>query len=204
MVSDRDIQHLNQVTVWIYSEDEWNIFDLRNAVKQTVNDIVSIIGFLKGYAYSIEITQVVNDDRGIDYVFGIDIPCIEERNKNIKLKEKILGILEKTSGEHGIFIHRSLNDLIMAMQHPQDTGFYCFRAIESLRHYCRVRFNIETELDQWKKVNSISGYDKDHIEIVRQFALPTRHGDIVPISSEDREKIFMKTWDVIEAFIEKA
>ena len=195
---------LNQLTVWIYTEDDWDLYDLKNAVVEAVNDSVSVIGFLKGYAYEINIIQVLNDGKKIDFVFGIDIPCISERNKNVNLKESLLKILNKTSEEYGVFLHRAINDLIMAMKHPQDTGFYCFRAIESLKHYCRDRYNLQTEAEQWGKVNSITGYDKEYIKIVREFALPTRHGDILPITSKNRDKIFIKTWDVIESFIDNA
>lgn len=194
---------LNQITLWVYSESEWNIFDLRNVGKQFASDILSIIGFLKGYAYDIEIRHVINDEKEIDYVYGIDIPCIEKRNEHILVEEKLNDLLPKTVGAGGIYVKRCLNDLIMAMKHPEDTGFYCFRAIEALKQYCKNIFNIEKESEQWKKVTEITGYEKDYIEIVKKFAFPTRHGEVLPITSADREEIFMKTWDVIESFLEK-
>jgi hypothetical protein len=195
---------LNQITVWIYSEHEWDIFDLRNVAEQLVSDILAVIGFLKGYAYDVEIRQIINDDKRIDYVYGINIPCIEKRNENIDFQKKLKEIMAKTSGDYGLFIKRCLNDLIMAMKQPGDTGFYCFRAIETLKHYCKKRFNLEKEPDQWKKIAEISGYDKDYMQVVRNFAFPERHGEILPITSNDRQEIFLKTWDVIERFLENA
>ncbi|TFH48009.1 MAG: hypothetical protein E4H01_07175 [Lysobacterales bacterium] len=39
---------LNDVTVWWYSDTEWDLFDLRNTVAQAVLNEVAIIGFIKG------------------------------------------------------------------------------------------------------------------------------------------------------------
>jgi hypothetical protein len=86
---------LNQVAVWIYSDVEWNIYDLRNIVKSILQNQVSIIGYLKGYAYEVEIRRVLHPELGIDYVFGIDIPCIAERNKSIDFEERFTAIREK-------------------------------------------------------------------------------------------------------------
>lgn len=195
---------LNQITVWIYSDHEWDIFDLRNVAEQLVTDILAVIGFLKGYAYDVEIRQIIKDDKNIDYVYGINIPCIEKRNENISFEKRLTELLTKTTGDNGVFIKRCLNDLIVAMKQPGDTGFYCFRAIETLRHYCKNRFHIEKEADQWKKVSEMSGYKKDYIDVVRRFAFPERHGDILPITSSDRQEIFMKTWDVVKGFLKNA
>ncbi|MBF0377564.1 MAG: hypothetical protein HQK72_08775 [Desulfamplus sp.] len=195
---------LNQITVWVYSEHEWDIFDLRNVAEQLVVDILAIVGFLKGYAYNVEIRQIINDGKDIDYVFGINMPCIEKRNEHLDFEKHLNKLLPKVAGDHGIFIKRCLNDLVMAMKQPGDTGFYCFRAIEALKQYCKNRYGLEKEADQWKKVSDISGYGKDHIEVVRRFAFPARHGDILPITSSDREEIFIKAWDIVEAFLENA
>lgn len=195
---------LNQITVWIYSDHEWDIFDLRNVAEQLVSDILAMIGFLKGYAYDVEIRQIINDEKNIDYVYGINVPCIEKRNEHIVIEKHLSDLLAKTAGDNGIFIKRCLNDLIMAMKQPGDTGFYCFRAIETLKQYCKSRFGLEREADQWEKVRDMSGYDKDYIEIVRTFAFPARHGDILPITSADREDIFIRTWNVVEGFLKNA
>jgi len=191
---------LNQITAWIYSEADWDIYDLRNIVEQMVLDILSIIGFLKGYAYDVDIRQVLNEDKEIDYVFGIDIPCLEDRNRAIDVGSKLREMLPQLAGDGGMFIKRCLNDLTMAMKRPGDTGFYCFRAIETLRQYCKNHYNLVSEADQWQQLSKITGYGKDYMEVVREFARPSRHGDAMPITSQDREKIFMKTWDIVEAF----
>ena len=195
---------LNQVTVLVRSDVEWDIFDLRNVAKQLVADHLAMVGYIKGYAYEIEIRQILNTEKKIDYVYGIDIPCIGERNKGKDINVEVQKIMAHWGGENGIFVRRCLNDLIMAMQHPDDTAFYCFRALESLKHYCRVRFKIAGESGQWKKLGEITGTGKDDMEFIREKAFPTRHGDVVGITSDERAKMFLKTWDVVDAFLSNA
>jgi len=87
------------------------------------------------------------------------------------------------------------------MKHPDDTAFYCFRALESLKYYCRARFKIDSESDQWKKLSEITGAGKDDIKFIREKAFPVRHGDVVGITSDDRVKMFLTTWDIVDAFL---
>src|SRR2546428_13699499 len=50
---------LNQVAVWVESEHDWDILDLRNVVKNIVQTHLAMVGYLKGYAYDFEVTRVL-------------------------------------------------------------------------------------------------------------------------------------------------
>ena len=195
---------LNQVAVWVDSNTEWDIFDLRNIVKNIVQNEIAIIGYLKGHAYEVEIRRVLQTDLGIDYVFGIDIPCITERNKSINHTEKFISLHAKAMGSEGIFLHRCFNDLMMAMKNPADTGFYCYRAIESLREHCTTKYNINTNnlSRQWEKLREVAKCDINTIMFIKEKADPVRHGGYISITSEVREELFLRTWDVVDAYIE--
>jgi hypothetical protein len=197
---------LNQVAVWIDSEVKWDIFDLRNVVKSILQNEIAVIGYLKGYAYEVEIRRVLHPGLGIDYVFGIDIPCIVERNKSIDLAARIASIREKTTGAEGILLNRCFNDLVMAMKNPEDKGFYCYRAIESLRQHCIVRFKLNTanKSAQWEKLREIAQCDEDTIRYIKAAADPVRHGDFMSITSGDRKALFLKKWDIVDRYVENA
>jgi hypothetical protein len=197
---------LNQIALWVESATEWDIFDLRNIAKSILHNELAIVGYLKGYAYDVEVRRVLNPARNIDYVFGIDIPCIAERNEKIKLAEEVEKIRAKTVGDTGIYFHRCFGDLIAAMKTPDDTGFYCYRAIEALRQYCIVRYKLDPEKksDQWSKVREVAGCDEQTLRDIKGAADPVRHGGIVGVTSADREMLFTKTWDVVDGFIKNA
>ena len=131
---------LNQVSVWIDTDVEWNVYDLRNVVRTMLQNELAVIGYLKGYAYDIDVRRVLNRVRCIDHVFGIEILDIEKRKTGIDLDAAISAIRVKTAGDEGVFLHRCFNDLVSAMKNADDTAFYCYRALEALRQHCGFRF----------------------------------------------------------------
>jgi hypothetical protein len=194
---------LNQVAVWIDSAIEWDIFDLRNVVKSVLQNELAVVGYLKGYAYEVEIRRVLNRGRGIDYVFGIDIPCIAERNKAIELEREIAKIRGKIHDIEGVYLHRCFMDLVSAMKNPDDTGFYCYRAVESLRQHCASKYNVapEKKAEQWEKLRELAKCDEATLREIKATADPVRHGDVVRVTSDDRVRLLTKTWDVVDAYI---
>ena len=197
---------LNQVAVWVESNHEWDIFDLRNTVKNLVQHHLNMVGYIKGYAYDLEITRVLNPSLNVDYVFGIDIPCIADRGKSLDLDNELINLREKVSGENGLLINRCLNDLSSAMKHADDTGFYCYRAIESLRHHCAAIHELTSasKSEQWDKFREVAGCDKDTLLILKNAADPLRHGNVAGVSSNDRAGLLIKTWEVVDKYLKNA
>ena len=197
---------LNQIAVWVDSKVEWDIFDLRNVAKSILQNELAIVGYLRGYAYEVEIRRVMNRGLGIDYVFGIDIPCIAERNKDIDLGKEISRIREKTQGVEGLYLHRCFTDLVTAMKNADDTGFYCYRAIESLRQHCILKYKIDPEekAEQWQKVRELAKCDEATLRQIKAAADPLRHGEVVKVTSSDRAELFVRTWDVVDAYLTNA
>lgn len=194
---------LNQLSVTVHTEKEWNIFDLRNVVKHIVQTNLAMIGYIKGYAYDLEITRVLNSTLGVDYVFGIDIPAIAKPRESIDLASKLGELRAKTQGENGIFLNRCFNDLVSAMKDADDTGFYCYRAVEALRHHCAVVHNI-SEMDrkiQWEKFMEVSKVNEEATRKLENSAKSTRHGGVSDVTNADREDLFKTTWDIVDAYI---
>lgn len=196
---------LNQVAVWVESENEWDIFDLRNVVKNIVQTHLAMLGYLKGYAYDFEVTRVLNPSRSIDYVFGIDIPCLADRGQAVDVEAELLKLREKTTGANGVFLHRCFNDLVSAMKHADDTGFYCYRAVESLRHHCAAVHSLSAmdKSKQWEKFREVAGCNEDILRTIKVAADPLRHGVPAGGTSDDRAKLFNTTWDVVDGYLKK-
>lgn len=194
---------LNQVAVWVKTEQNLDIFDLRNTVKSFVQSHLAMIGYLKGLAYDFEVTRVLSKERGIDYVFGIEVPCIAERNQASNLNEALSQLRIKANGENGVFLHRCFNDLVSAMKNAEDTGFYCYRAIESLRHHCASLNGLKeaSKAQQWHKLRAISGIPEESIRTLKLAADPLRHGESVGITSAGRAELFNTTWSVVDAYL---
>jgi hypothetical protein len=194
---------LNQLSVTVQTQKEWDIFDLRNVVKHIVQTNLAMIGYLKGYAYDLEITRVLNSALGIDNVFGIDIPVIAKPREFINLSNELEKLKAKTTGENGVFLNRCFNDLISAMKNAEDTGFYCYRAVEALRHHCAAIHNIseKDKLIQWEKFREVSKIDELSIRKLENSAQSIRHGGISSVTNNDREDLFETTWNVVGAYV---
>ena len=196
---------LNQVAVWVDSDYNWDIFDLRNIVKNIVQSHLAMIGYLKGYAYDIEITRVLSLERNIDYVFGIDIPCVANRNPPVDLNLALSTLRDKTYGDDGVFLRRCFVDLVSAMKHADDTGFYCYRAIESLRHHCASLNGLRNtnKAQQWQKFREVAEVSEESIIVIKRTADPLRHGEPETDVTIDRAEIFNATWIIVDAYLNK-
>lgn len=194
---------LNQVAVRIESENDWDIFDLRNVVKNIIQNHLAMVGYFMGYAYDLEITRVLNHSREIDWVFGIDIPCLTERGKGIDLQDALVKLRDKTIGENGVFLNRCFADLVSSMKHADDTGFYCYRAIESLRHHCAAVHGLTEagKARQWEKLREVSGCTEENLRKIKSAADPLRHGEASGGNTEDRTKLFTNTWDIVDGYL---
>ena len=117
-----------------------------------------MVGYLKGIHMNSRF-RVLNQSRGVDYVFGIDVPCLAEPRESVDLLDALPKLRDKTIGPNGVFLHRCFVDLGLSMKHADDTGFYCYRAIESLRHHCAAVHGISAAAkpEQWAKFREVSG-----------------------------------------------
>jgi hypothetical protein len=195
---------LNQVAVRVESEHNWDIFDLRNVVKNIVQNQLAMVGYLMGYAYDFEVTRVLNQSREIDYVFGIDIPCLTERVKVIDLPGALAKLRDKTIGTNGVFLNRCFADLVSSMKNADDTGFYCYRAIESLRHHCAAVHGLSgaEKAKQWEKFREVSRCTEEILREIKAAADPLRHGEASGATAIDRAKLFTSTWDVVDGYLD--
>ena len=194
---------LNQIAVWIETETKWDVYDLKNVVRAMVAHELEVVGFILGYSYEVEIKRVLNPEIDVDFVFGIDIPCLTERNKGVDLIERLAEIRSKTTGDDGVFLHRCFADLAQAMKNADDTGFYCYRAVEALRQHCIAKFKLDRGKKdlQWAKLREVSGCTEEALRELKAAADPTRHGEVVPITSDQRKRIFLITWNVVDGYL---
>lgn len=197
---------LNQVAAWIEADQRWDIFDLRNVVRNLIQTHLSMIGFIRGFAYDLAIARVLCPEENVDHVFGIDIACIPDRGKDLNLQTELERLCPLTSGPLGIFIDRCFSDLVSAMKHADDTGFYCYRAIESLRHHCASKCGLEDSdrAIQWTKFRELAKCTEDEIRQIKSAADPIRHGKPAESGALDRAALLVATWAVVDRYLAAA
>lgn len=198
---------LNQLAATVETDIEWDVFDLRNTIASIIHHDLAILSFSTGYAYGFELTRVINRSLGVDEVFGIEIPVIEKRQKAKPAGVRFSEIKNKTVGINGIYLNRCFSDLASAMRYNDDSPFYCYRAIESLRHHCAAESGLLDSDDgtQWQKFREVSRRSREDIERYKQnYADPQRHGKPGdPMSGQDRAEMFALTWDIVDAYLDR-
>lgn len=180
-----------------------NHFTARNLVEDCVRSILDAAGFVFGRGYDVEITQYFATDPTADWVFGVDIGVLEKRASEAGLTVDHLAYLMSTPTSW--FFRRALADFREAIKNATDTGFFCYRAIETLMQ-CHAALNGgSNDSTKWRAFRDHYNVSEDDIRNVKSFADPIRHGNglhMKEVTSGERARIFELAWDIgIKVFL---
>jgi hypothetical protein len=128
---------------------------------------VSSLGFSLGSAYSVELTQVF-EENGTPHVFGV-------RHQDL-VYDPHLDIFNRSilQATEDVFFRLALRDYVRAIVDSTDCANYCYRAIEAIKS----SFAFRTNLDGWIEMHTALGTDRNSIEAtVKAYADPIRHGN---------------------------
>ena len=179
-----------------------NIYSLKNMIEDIVRIALDALGYTKGCGYDLEITVMTDSLCNPPIVFGVSIPAIERSADNAGVSFK--DIMEIFKDVRGAYLRRSLADLREAIRVPKDTGFFCFRAIESLRQFFVREKGKKKKSSSWQMLRTELGVERADIEVVQELADSVRHGGDSGISDSERAKTFEITWGIINKFIKYA
>ncbi|MDO8487083.1 MAG: hypothetical protein Q7S45_02225 [Candidatus Curtissbacteria bacterium] len=185
---------LSQITVELDTTSKYHIIDLKNSVENFVHAMVDTYGYLKGYAYSVEILSVFIPETGHDEVFGIDVVQITEDEKNRPLNYNDALQLALKIPE----LYMVLKDLRDAIKRPYDTFFHCRRATETIAKYFTAARNEDTD---WSIAIDKLKLDDEELKSIGRAGSGQRHGNYKSVTGSERVEIMMKTWRVVDSFI---
>jgi hypothetical protein len=186
---------LSQVVVAADPSYELDLLTLRNVVGSSVQALIDSYGFVVGCGYDLEITAACTPDGEVT-IFGVDISEITRRPTEITFPVMLTDIFPTTQG---IYLRRALADLRQAIRSPGDTGFYCFRAIEALRHFWRAGDNEDPE-SEWRTMSAALRVDKTVTDWLKAWANPQRHGEFAEMSGDERTQAMLTAWEVVDRF----
>lgn len=171
------------------------LYDLKEGVRDLVQGDVDVVGFLKGCAYTVEISTAVSAN-GLTQVFPATFRSDVPKDEAIKQEYDECYQLVWQSHE----LRRSLANIRLAILHPLDTSFFALRAIEAIRKY------FETDDPDSKKSWIVMGakldIDQNWTKSLEDAAQEARHGGLVILSRSEREQAIDKANIVIRKFIE--
>lgn len=161
--------------------------------------MVDTVGYTNGCGYDIEITSCIDSEDNIT-IFGVNI---ENDIENFS-KQRPCGvpeIIQLANSEYGPYLRFSFSDLRESIKNPSQTGFFCFRAIESLRQYFVIKYSLRDH-QSWEKFRNCLNIERDKIDYIKNFSDPVRHGNRIHITSKERLKVMADTWDIVDNYVE--
>lgn len=188
----------NQVILIMNTDVEINDFPTaRNRAKDIVQGIVDIAGMEFGVAYNVDLRAVSGPNHHFE-VFGTGIPELGLKNDESANVDILTPFL--VAGKDP-FVHRAIADIRSAISYPVDTGFFCYRAAESLINSAGREGENKDKKANIALIEKELNLDPSCIELLRRLGGPARHGRLISISGEERSRAIFITREIIRRFI---
>ena len=191
---------LSQVTAtFVCDEPIVDIHTLKNHLEDSIRVAIDALGYTIACGYDFEVTQMIDSLGNQPTVFGVGVPVVEKAaaEAGISFKE----IMDLYADARGTYLQRCLADLREAIRAPKDTGFFCYRAIESLRQFFLHEKGAGNEKASWELLRTELNVSRDDINVIKHIADPVRHGHGAGIMDEQRAKVFVMTWKIVNEFV---
>lgn len=172
-----------------------NYLTLKNSVEDFIRTAVDALGYTNGCGYDIEIIEMIDSLGNSPTVFGVGIPAIKDSAKEAGVTfQHVMDVFKDPRGWH---LMRCLAVLREAIRVPKDTGFFCYRGVESLRQFFRQEKEAKDDKQSWEMLRTELGVDRSDLDEIKRWANPLRHGDSVAISDAARASVFKLTWSIV-------
>lgn len=189
----------SQILVMIDDPRVDNHWSAKYSAEHVSGIFISVLGFVIGCSYAVEITQVV-DDEGILLVPSVQMPELVVATNNIDIGTKIDSFSELARKD--ISFRFALKDYVAAIGNVVEGAFLCYRAIESLSKALSPGL---TDGAGWKSLHKALVTDKASIDkYVTNYAKPIRHGswvELAPMNQDQRVEMLSFTRELIEKYI---
>jgi len=175
---------------------------LRIWVESAIRGIVDTLGFTNGCGYDVEITQFFDLTSGAHLVFGVQDPVIS----SLKVFERldVMDVVKLHGVPASVYLQHCFADLREAIRSPLDSGFFCYRALESLVQYYRQTHQLKTKTDAWAMLRDQTHSTEEDCRRIERAAQPVRHGQPRRYEPTERAEIMHLTWRIVESFVANA
>jgi hypothetical protein len=177
-----------------------DIFTLRNLAADQIRIFTDIIGYERGLAFDVEIISSVCLDTGDRHTFGIEIPVLKQRRETKDTYQLPTTLLSIVAAEpHAQMV---LQDFREAIQIARGTGFFCYRAIETMMQSMKAADNESEGSISWPRLRETLKIDRSTIDYVKEHADFPRHGKPSDVTDLQRANIFKITDEIIRRYLE--
>lgn len=206
-IAHKEAQFVGSLTVWIYKnqvtaalESELKPADfatVRNFVGSVVSNIVDCGCLNLAVGYDVELISAHDVNEGTTVVFGPEIYGLSVADNELRTVK--IGELLLASEKHPLF-RKALTDFRNAIRDPEDTGFFCYRAVESLIHAVRKLDGIGDKKKAIAAIEVRLDLHSSCINMLRDLATNVRHGEFRWTTGHERELALRITREILQRF----
>ena len=178
---------------------DFDLPSLRNRAEDFVRLFTNMLAYSWGFGYDCEIIGVY-DEKGNHQLLGPSIPVLQASRGERPLTINQLMSIVMTYP----LLRLALEDMREAMRSPIDTGFRCYRSIETMRRHflpAGAEDDGKQKTQSWVDFRSALNIDRSWIDVVKPFSDIRRHGGDRSISDSERANLFVHTWKVADRFV---
>jgi hypothetical protein len=194
----------SQVVACVYNDQIIEeIYTFRNGILELISFNLHALGFVKGIPLDVDITCVFDSTKGETIFF--ETTTIKEAKPISAHKEEALLNLQIVDDRIPMHIRIALSDYNAALRSVQDTGFHCYRVVESLMHCHRLLndgdITKNARPEDWQNFLNFIRTPESVKRKIESHAWFERHGKPNVISSDNREWLLEYTWYIIDNFV---
>ncbi|MGV9673151.1 MULTISPECIES: hypothetical protein [unclassified Gordonia (in: high G+C Gram-positive bacteria)] len=167
-------------------------------VEASVRGVLSL-GFVLAASLEIEMTTGRADVEG--FVGSNTTMPAFARVEGDRVEAELLGRYLAAVGQNANVRH-ALADMRMALRLSIDTAFYCYRAIECLRHEFVHLEDGDKTAPSWSRMHAALGTSKAEMDPLTALATARRHGESLALSHDDRITWLRWAREVVAKYIE--
>jgi ribonucleotide reductase beta subunit family protein with ferritin-like domain len=169
-------------------------------VQDAIRVELDILGYINGAGYELEIIQVADSLGNPPMIFGVSIPILESESRLVDFV-KVINLFQDDKGN---YLRLCLADLREAIREARDTGFFLYRAIESLMQSFRTEDDTKGKEKAWQSLRSELSVSEDIVRRLEKVAKSFRHGETRYMSDAEKSELFTITWDIVDRYIKYA
>ena len=162
-----------------------------NEVRRVSSAIYDAAYFTSGIASMLAFTSIVEIETNRSWKITDEVQelsqLIAERNPPIQETVEL--------SMRDDFFRRAIADLKSALLFPSDTGFYCYRAVETTAQ----SFGSSTDQSKtpWTELNSALNLNRNFLNPVTKFSDTQRHGKWATMTAAERAEALKTAWIIL-------
>jgi hypothetical protein len=170
---------------------------LRNIVNDVLSALVDAAALEAVVSYDVELKSVHCVEDRMTRVFGADVPGLSISDNEYRQLEAFPHFV--LSGRLPLF-RRAVADFKRSIKYAGDTGFHCYRAVESLINFVQEAKGITDKKAAIAALEQDLKLDAACIEMLRQLGGRSRHGGVASISGPERSTAIKVTQEILRRF----